>query len=310
MHGTPPDWFIPYGWRVNGTEHGSEWDPVTRAVLEAARGENPDRVPSMAWFKTRKGRGYGKYDNKSHGSPHAMNSPEFWAVRHEFMERHGVTYEGVDEAAPTDAAARDAQARRNFEVAMGVLRARTDVVDAITDRLAELAASVPEHADGFTLGGHGAEIFSDTRFTDVTAYPAAMWKQPGEKAPNRAALATWGAWVNASAKAEYGRPLFIACSADLAESTNIAGFGKDFGDLPGWGWYDRDTNPRGTLLPQEITEFTNAGISVGIATVNLADDPFDGLQRLLGGVLDLRLLQLSQVRADAAVQPARPGLPT
>jgi transketolase len=274
VHGTPPDWFTPYGWRVTGTEQGSEWDPVTRAVLEAARGENPDRVPSMAWFKTRKGRGYGKYDNKSHGSPHAMNSPEFWAVRHEFMARHGVTYEGVDEAAPTDAGARDAQARRNFEIAMGVLRARTDVVDAITDRLAELAASVPEHADGFTLGGHGAEIFSDTRFTDVTAYPASMWKQPGEKAPNRAALATWGAWVNATAKAAYDRPLFIACSADLAESTNIAGFSKDFEDLPGWGWYNRDTNPRGTLLPQEITEFTNAGISVGIATVNLADDPF------------------------------------
>jgi transketolase len=274
VHGTPPDWFTPYGWRVTGTDEGSEWASVTRAVLEAARGDNPERVPSMAWFKTRKGRGYGKYDNKSHGSPHAMNSSEFWAVRHGFMERHGVTYEGVDEAAPTDAAEREAQARRNFEIAMGVLRARTDVVDAITDRLLELAASVPEQASGFTLGGHGAEIFSDTRFTDVAAYPASMWKQPGEKAPNRAALATWGAWVNATAKALYDRPLFIVCSADLADSTNIAGFAKDFEDLPGWGWYNRDTNVRGAVLPQQITEFTNAGISVGIATVNMAPDPF------------------------------------
>jgi transketolase len=274
VHGTPASWFVPYGWRVTGTEQGSEWGPVTRAVLEAARGENHDRVPSMAWFRTRKGRGYGKYDNKSHGSPHAMNSPEFWAVRHEFMERHGVTYEGVDEPAPAEAAEREAQARRNFEIAMGVLRSRTDVVDAITDRLVELAASVPERTDGFTLGGHGAEIFSDPRFTDVSAYPDAMWKQPGDKAPNRAALATWGSWVNATAKAEYGRPLFIASSADLAESTNIIGFAKDFGDLPGTGWYNRDTNPHGALLPQEITEFTNAGISVGIATVNMADDPF------------------------------------
>src|SRR5206468_9631077 len=31
--------------------------------------------------------------------------------------------------------------------------------------------------------------------------------------------------------------------------------------------------PRGTLLPQQITEFTNAGVTVGIATVNLADEP-------------------------------------
>jgi transketolase len=45
VHGTPRDWFEPYGWRVTGTEQGSEWAPVTRAVLEAARGENPDATP-------------------------------------------------------------------------------------------------------------------------------------------------------------------------------------------------------------------------------------------------------------------------
>src|SRR3990172_3608523 len=113
--GTPESWFGAYDGRVTGALEGSEWAPVTRAVLEAARGENPERRPSIAWFKTRKGRGYGKYDNKSHGSPHAMNSPEFWAVRRAFMERHGVTYEGVDLPAPTDAAEQEAQARRNFE---------------------------------------------------------------------------------------------------------------------------------------------------------------------------------------------------
>ncbi len=202
-----------------------------------------------------------------------MNSPEFWAVRKAFMEKHGVAYEGVDEPAPADAKERDAQARHNFEVAMGVLRSDTALVDAISDRLVEVAGLVPDTVEGFNLGGHGADIFSDKRLTDVTAYPAAMWKAPGEKAPNRAALATWGSWVNAFGKAEYGRPLFIVCSADLAESTNISGFAKDFGEMPGWGWYNRDTNLRGTVLPQEITEFTNSGMTVGIATVNLADDP-------------------------------------
>ena len=271
--GTPESWFKAYSWRVNGTMEGSEWGPVTRAVLEAARGENPDRVPSVAWFKTRKGRGYGKYDNKSHGTPHPMNSPEFWAVRKEFMARHGVEYQGVDEPAPKDQVAQQAQARANFAVAMGVLRRDTALVDAISDRLVEVAGLVPDHVEGFNLGGHAAEIFSDPRLTDVHSYPPEMWKQPGEKVANRSALATWGSWVNAYAKAEYGRPLFIVCSADLAESTNIAGFAKDFGEMPGWGWYQRDTNLRGALLPQQITEFTNSGVTVGIATVNLADDP-------------------------------------
>jgi transketolase len=271
--GTPQSWFEAYSWRVTGTMEGSEWGPVTRAVLEAARGENPDRVPSVAWFKTRKGRGYGKYDNKSHGTPHAMNSPEFWAVRKEFMARHDVEYAGVDELAPKDVAEQQAQARHNFGVAMGVLRSNTELVDNISDRLVEVAGLVPDHVEGFHLGGRGAEIFSDPRLTDAHAYPAEMWKPAGEKAANRSALATWGSWVNAYAKQQYGRPLFIVCSADLAESTNIAGFAKDFGDMPGWGWYQRDTNPRGALLPQQITEFTNSGVTVGIATVNLADDP-------------------------------------
>jgi transketolase len=273
VHGTPESWFESYGWRVTGTMEGSEWGPVTRAVLEAAHGDNPGRVPSMAWFRTRKGRGYGKYDNKSHGTPHPMNSPEFWAVRKGFMARHGVEYVGVDEPAPADPKEREAQARANFEVALGVLRRDEAVVDAISDRLIEVAATVPETVSGFDLGGHGAGIFGDPRWTDVGRYPASMFKAPGEKAPNRAALASWGAWVNATAKAEYGRPLFIACSADLAESTNIIGFAKGWEDLPGWGYYDRVDNLRGSLLPQEITEFTNAGITVGIATVNVADEP-------------------------------------
>ena len=44
--------------------------------------------------------------------------------------------------------------------------------------------------------------------------------------------------------------------------------------MPGTGWYERDENPFGALLPTEITEFTNAGMMVGLATVNLAVDPF------------------------------------
>ncbi|MEO6059512.1 MAG: 1-deoxy-D-xylulose-5-phosphate synthase N-terminal domain-containing protein [Candidatus Limnocylindria bacterium] len=280
--GTPESWFGAYDWRVNGTTEGSEWAPVTRAVLEAARGENPERRPSVAWFKTRKGRGYGKYDNKSHGSPHAMNSPEFWAVRKAFMERHGVSYDGVDQPAPADAAEREVQARRNFEVAVGVLRRNTAVVDAISDRLIEVANSVPDRVEGFNLDDRESKIFDDPRITDVTAYPPSIWKQPGESAPNRAALAAWGSWINAFAKAEYGRPLVIACSADLADSTNIAGFAKDFGEMPGWGWYQRDTNPRGALLPQEITEFTNAGLMVGLATVNLSSDPMKSFNGFWG----------------------------
>jgi len=271
--GTPQSWFEPYGWRVSGTEHGSEWVPVTRAVLEAARGDNSDGVPSMAWFKTRKGRGYLKYDNKSHGAAHTMNSEPFWTLRKQFMEKYDVEFEGVDEPAPKQPEALRAQATRNFEVALSVLLRDEGLVDYLSDRLLEIAGRVPDAPLGFNLGGDAAKIFDDERLYDFRNYPDSMWAKPGESQPNRAALGKWGSWVNSFARKEYGRPLFLVCSADLADSTNISGFSKGYGDEEGWGWYQREKNPRGTLLPQEITEFTNAGICVGAASVNLADDP-------------------------------------
>lgn len=274
MDGTPVDWFAPYGWRVNGTQHGMEWGPVTEAVLEAACGDNPARRPSVAWFRTRKGRGYGKYDAASHGTPWPMHAPEFWAIRKQFMERYGVEYQGVDQAAPGDGAARQAQEAANLDIALSVLRRDDALVDWVSDRLVALAEGVPEQVDGLRLGPRSSRVFEDRRLYDFERYPAEMWKAPGDKAPNRAALATWGSYVNTLAKADYGRPLFVVCSADLADSTNISGFAKGFGGAEGFGWYDRQTNPTGCLLPTEITEFANAGLMVGMASVNLAEDPF------------------------------------
>jgi transketolase len=278
--GTPTDWFAPYGWRVTGTEHGMEWGPVTRTVLDATCGANPGQVPTMAWFVTQKGRGYGKVDAASHGTPFGMNTEPFWAGRKRFMERYGVTYEGVDSAAPSDPAAVQAQAAANLRVAMSVLRRDDDLVTWLSDRLLAIAGTVPDSVEGFRLGSPG--VFSDRRIFDVTSYPDTMWKKPGEKAPNRAGLAAWGAYVNSLALRDYGRPLFIAASADLAESTNIAGFSHDFDGVPGTGWYERSSNPTGALLPTEITEFTNAGLVAGLATVNLAADPFEAFDGFWG----------------------------
>jgi transketolase len=259
VHGEPDDWFAPYGWRVTGTEHGMEWGPVIQTVLDVC-GDSSTDVPSLAWFKTIKGRGYGKEGAASHGTPWPKNSPEFWAVRRRFEEKYGVSYTEDDATA-------------NFEIAMSVLRRDPALVEWLTDRLLAAAASVPSEIEGCTLGD-GA-VFNDQRLFDVTRYPDSMWHKPGDVVPNRAGLGAWGAYVNSLAVRDYGRPLFIAASADLAESTNIAGFGKDYDGAAGTGWYNRAENPHGALLPTEITEFTNAGLVAGLATVNLSPDPFN-----------------------------------
>ncbi|HEX4826414.1 MAG TPA: hypothetical protein VFV19_19095 [Candidatus Polarisedimenticolaceae bacterium] len=282
VHGTPVDWFAPYGWRVVGTEQGSDWGEICRAILEGVRGDNPGATPTMVWGKTRKGRGYGKYDNKSHGTPWPMHAPEFWANRKAFMEKYGIEYQGVDQPAPADAKERNAQAAANLALAFSILDARSEVVETVGRRLTEAADAVPDKISSVWLGGAATGVFSDGAIYDYKSYPASLYKKAGEKHPNRAALATWGAWVNTYAKKHYGRPLFIACSADLADSTNIAGFAKDFEGEKGWGWYERDKNPRGALLPQQITEFTNAGLMVGLASVNLAPEPRDSFEGFWG----------------------------
>ena len=79
VNGTPTTWFEPYGFRVHGTEHGSEYASVTRALLETMETPNPDHVPNMTWFKTIKGRGYGVTGYKSHGTPHKLNCRDLLA---------------------------------------------------------------------------------------------------------------------------------------------------------------------------------------------------------------------------------------
>ncbi len=279
VYGTPEDWFGAHGWRVFGAAQGNEWDSVTATLLEMTSSPNPDRVPSVTWLKTRKGRGYLKYDAASHGAPHPRNSAAFWDTKREFADRYEVTFANFDGAAPADPEALRAEFAANLEAVIDVLHRDQALVDYLADRLVELGDSVPAEIEGVKQG-NGPAPFADARLFDFRNYPADLYVAPGASVANRAALAKWGAWANAFAAREYGRPLFIACSADLTESTNVGGFGKPYGDFAGYGWYlPRNGDGNGTLLPQEITEFANIGLLTGMASVNFARDPehqFDG----------------------------------
>ncbi len=278
IYGTPNEWFGAHGWRVLGTENGSEWEPVVRTILMMVFGENRDKAPNAAWFKTRKGRGYYKYDYASHGAPHKTNSELYWQTKKEFADKYGVEFTNFGGSTPTDPNAYEAEFRSALQTVISVLHKDQALVDYLADTLVALGDSVPDGLPTFQLGKKGIP-FEDERLYDYRNYPEDMYVKPGASIPNRAALAKWGAWVNAFGAKYYDRPLFLAASADLAESTNIVGFAQAYGDFPGYGWYDRNQNLNGALLPQEITEFTNAGMLVGAATVNLSDDPekhFDG----------------------------------
>src|SRR5262249_6984671 len=278
VHGDPRGWFEPYGFNVHGAEDGSDWASVTRAYLDTMDAPNPDQRPNMTWFKTIKGRGYIVTGYKSHGTPHKLNSELFWQLRKEFAEKYGTQWQGVDQPAPSDAAELRAQFESNLKAIADTITSDDKLVDHLADRLVELGDSVPETIPELRIDTD-RNPWHDKRLWDFRQYPAEMYVKPGTSVANRAALGKWGAWVNAWGRREYGRPLFMAMSADLAESTNIAGFAADFGDTKGWGRFDREHNLEGALLPQEITEFTNSGIAAGIASTNFSPTPladFDG----------------------------------
>jgi transketolase len=273
VYGTPADWFGSHGWRTFGADNGSAWPEVTRALLQATHDPAKSGRPACIWFKTRKGRGYGKFDHHSHGTPHKLNTPEFWETKREFQTKYGVQFAGFGEAAPSDPAALRDQAQFNLRLVADVMK--QDVVYArwLADRLVEIGESVPiEPVKGFRIE-RSRTPWSDPKVLDPHQYPASIWLAPGEKAPNRQSLASWGSYLNSYAKQHYGRPMFLAMSADLAESTNVHGFGKGWSELENYGWYEREQNPEGVILPQEITEFANSGISAGIGSVNFSDTP-------------------------------------
>ena len=272
VHGTPRDWFAPYGWDVHEAVDGSDWTQVTRALLEATHGDGTPLRPRMVFGRTRKGRGYHKYDDSAHGSPHKLNDEKFWLCRQDFTAKYGTVWAGQGQPAPADAEARREQFAANLNAALDVLRHNDDLVTWLADRLVALGDSVPTDLPGFKLA-EAKNPLKDPALLDPARYPAELWAKPGDKQPNRAGFAAWGSWINSYCLQKYGRPLFLVCSADLAGSTSIAGFGEPFGDLPNTGWYQRESNPDGVIMPQGITEFANAGLMVGAASVNLSQDP-------------------------------------
>lgn len=268
--GDPESWFRPYGWRVAGAANGESFSELFDA-LHAICGVADAATPGAVWFKMRKGRGYGKFDNHSHGAPHKTHSKEFWGTKAPFQEKYGVRFEAFGEAAPADAEALRKQTESHYETLRQVLCETPGLVDFLADRLVELGDAVPKEIPACKVSGRSPAEAAIPEIFDPEKLPAELFEKPGAKAPNRQALAKMGAWINTLAKERLGRPLVIAASADLAESTSILGFAKGAGNFPGFGRYERRTNLEGSLLPQQITEFANAGIVCGLASVNFAE---------------------------------------
>jgi len=273
MAGTPTDWFEPYGWKVVSAENGEDWEQLLSAYERLLTDPDPNQ-PKVLWYKMRKGRGYYKYDAPSHGAPHARNSEEFWHTKRDFAQKYDLEIAYMGHSGYDDFESNKQQMAEVFESVFTLFDRAEGLTDYLAERLIELGDGVPETIPGSEK--FAVNPLDDSELYDYKNYPVDLYKKPGEKAPNRAGFGNFGSWVNTWCLKKYGRPLFLVNSADLAGSTNIAGFAKGWQGAKDPGMYNREDNPGGTLMPQGITEFANAGINVGATSVNFNENAYNG----------------------------------
>jgi transketolase len=104
---TPQELFETKGWHVEGTDNCEDWESFTIAYYDLLVGKAKNNIPKMIYAKSRKGRGYYVFDEKSHGVPHKRNSELFWKTKKDFSTKYDVSFNGFGEsAAPEGRAAR------------------------------------------------------------------------------------------------------------------------------------------------------------------------------------------------------------
>ena len=277
---TPQELFETKGWHVEGTDDCEDWESFTTAYYDLLVGKAKNNIPKMIYAKSRKGRGYYVFDEKSHGVPHKRNSELFWKTKEDFSTKYDVSFDGFGESAAETREEQVEQATTYFKTVLSVLRNNQALVDYLADRLVELGDSVPESIDSCIITD--SNPLNDKALFDFKNYPDELFVEPGTRIPNRVGFSKIASWLNTHSRQNHGRPLFVAMSADLADSTNISGFAKGWGDVEDLGMYDKETNTNSPLMPQGITEFTNSGMMAGLATVNFNKDTFDQYNGFIG----------------------------
>ena len=280
VNSTPKELFETSGWHVEGTDDNEDWESFTEAYYDLLVSNAKPNIPKMVYAKSRKGRGYHVFDEKSHGVPHKRNSELFWKTKEDFSKKYGISFDGFGEAAAETREQQVKQATSYFNTVISVMQDNQELVDYLANRLVDLGDSVPESIDGCTISD--SNPLDDKTFFDFENYPDEIFVEAGTKIPNRVGFSKIASWLNTHSRQSHGRPLFVAMSADLADSTNISGFAKGWGNVEDMGMYDKVNNPDSPLMPQGITEFTNSGMMAGLSTVNFNKDTLEKYNGFIG----------------------------
>ena len=282
VYGTPVEWFGSHGWHVEGTMNGESWSELTEAYYRLLIEKSDPNTPKVIYAKTTKGRGYHKIDYASHGAAHKRNSELFWRTKQDFSEKYNVDFYKFGEQEAKSKDGQIEQAISYFNSVFSVMNSNQGLIDYLADTLLSLGDSVPTKIETCKITVKNPS--KDKKIFDVNSLPDDLFVPPGEKAPNRVGFSKYASYINTISIKEYGRPLVIAMSADLADSTNISGFAKRYDGKEDMGLFDKTENPDSPLMPQGITEFANSGMLAGLATVNFNEDPYEEFNGFYGAM--------------------------
>ena len=282
VYGTPEDWFGSHGWHVEGTMDGENWGELTKSYYKLLIENADPKIPKVIYGRTTKGRGYHKIDYASHGAAHKRNSELFWKTKQDFADKYDVDFFNFGSEEANTKEGQEDQARSYFESIFSVLESNQSLVEYLSDTLVSTGDSVPEQIPNCKITINNPT--KDKNLFNIKSLPKDLFVKPGEKAPNRVGFSKYASYINTYSIKKYGRPLVIAMSADLADSTNVSGFAKGYSGADDLGFFNKDSNTDSPLMPQGITEFTNAGMLAGLTSVNFNEDPYEEFNGFYGAM--------------------------
>ena len=282
VYGTPEDWFGSHGWHVEGTMDGENWGELTKSYYKLLIENADPKIPKVIYGRTTKGRGYHKIDYASHGAAHKRNSELFWKTKQDFADKYDVDFLNFGSEEANTKEGQEDQARSYFESIFSVLKSNQSLVEYLSDTLVSTGDSVPEQISNCKITINNPT--KDKNLFNIKSLPKDLFVKPGEKAPNRVGFSKYASYINTYSIKKYGRPLVIAMSADLADSTNVSGFAKGYSGADDLGFFNKDSNTDSPLMPQGITEFTNAGMLAGLTSVNFNEDPYEEFNGFYGAM--------------------------
>jgi transketolase len=252
----PRELLYVHGWNMIEAGDGSDFRRVHAAQAAALALDNG--APTAIVYRTTKGWNYGIEGKASHGAGHAFCSPEFYKSVEPFEKAFGTRlprFEGEKTPERMEAAYWDCllSMRAAFETK------RPELARFAAERVAAAARATPKNRP-IRDGGPDLEAFYKAQL-DPKRTPDALKPVAGKATTLRGALGETLGHLNGLT-----RGAFLACAADLSESTSVAAINKGFAK----GWYQAQRNPLSRLVPVGgICEDAMGGVVSGISSLGL-----------------------------------------